>query len=199
MLLKPIETLEFEGNALEAYDLNGERWIRSSQIVTTLSITDSTIRQMVKRNKTEFGPLETQIVTVQTTGGVQQGRVFSPRGAMLVAMLSQSPKAADFRQWVLDVLEARTLPPQVHQQIDALQAALLKADPFLAKIARYRQLGLNRTEIGKLMDRKTNAVRRALRSLEACGIVEPPENLSRLQGDMQVGNRARMLEGRKHG
>lgn len=50
-------------------------------------------------------------------------RLFSPRGCHLIAMFSRTPVAAEFRRWVLDVLEAigplygasRALPPPAIQ------------------------------------------------------------------------------------
>jgi prophage antirepressor-like protein len=40
-----------------------------------------------------------------------QVRVFSLRGAHLIAMLARTPVAKAFRRWVLDVLEKETQAP----------------------------------------------------------------------------------------
>ncbi|MFW3379839.1 hypothetical protein ACN9NO_11160, partial [Glaesserella parasuis] len=47
----------------------------------------------------------TALIELQTAGGKQQVRVFSLRGAHLIAMFARTKVAKDFRKWVLDILD----------------------------------------------------------------------------------------------
>ena len=66
----------------------------------------------------------TQLVEIQTAGGLQQVRVFSLRGAHLLGMLARTEKAKEFRRWVLDVIESHNdeigiLTTQYHKALIA--------------------------------------------------------------------------------
>ncbi len=69
------------------------------------------------------------------------------------------------------------------QRIDVtvLQQELLKAKPRWKEIARYKDLDLQPIEIARLLEVSKDTVRRDLRLMEKCGIVEPPKNLSAMQ------------------
>lgn len=47
----------------------------------------------------------TGVVNLTTPSGTQATRVFSLRGAHLIAMFSRTPVAKEFRRWVLDILD----------------------------------------------------------------------------------------------
>ena len=83
---------------------------------------DAAIAKLFARNADEFTDEMTQVLDLPTAGGVQPVRVFSPRGCYLLGMLARTEKAKAFRQWVLDVLEGRTVarqskPATIGQQI----------------------------------------------------------------------------------
>lgn len=65
--------------------------------------------------------------------------------------------------------------------IATMQAQLLAAKPLWKAIKRYKALGLNHAEIGKLTNRKDNTIRVHVRQMEHCGLLKPPKNLARLQ------------------
>lgn len=55
----------------------------------------------------------TALVKLPTAGGEQQVRVFSLRGAHLLGMFARTDKAASFRKWVLDILDAHVAQPTI--------------------------------------------------------------------------------------
>lgn len=63
------------------------------------------VKKIYRRHASEFGERMTSTVLVNTDGGPQQVRLFSLRGANLLGMLARTKKAAEFRSWILDVLE----------------------------------------------------------------------------------------------
>jgi hypothetical protein len=54
----------------------------------------------------------TALVKLPTGGGEQETRIFSLRGAHLLGMFARTPIAADFRRWVLDILDKETAQEQ---------------------------------------------------------------------------------------
>lgn len=69
-------------------------------------------------------------------------------------------------------------PGQVEAlQIQRLKAALIKAHPEWAKIARYKKMGLSHIEIAKLVNLSTARLRQRVRLMEDAGIVDAPKNL----------------------
>ncbi len=71
------------------------------------------IHKLYDANVDEFTAEMTQLVELDTAGGRQQVRIFSPRGCYLLGMLARTERAKAFRCWVLDVLEGRQPPRKV--------------------------------------------------------------------------------------
>ncbi|MEI4974838.1 P22AR C-terminal domain-containing protein [Aeromonas caviae] len=73
---------------------------------------DDAVSRIYRRNADEFTPNMTTTVNltvVRQTGSVQmENRIFSLRGAHLIAMFSRTALAKEFRRWVLDVLDRET-------------------------------------------------------------------------------------------
>ena len=126
--------LVFEDVEFDVVDLHGVPWLRASQVETALGYSQiGAIRNLFDRNEDEFTDEMTRVVELQTAGGKQQVRIFSPRGSYLLGMLARTERAKAFRRWVLDVLEGRALPHEtgrmtIPQQISThrLRIALLK-------------------------------------------------------------------------
>ena len=102
-------TLTYQHHAMEAIYMGGQMWLRVDQIAPPLGFGHSrNVRLVYERNADEFTAEETRIVSLPTDGGPQDVRVFSLRGARLLALLAKTPEAKAFRRWVLDLLEGRT-------------------------------------------------------------------------------------------
>lgn len=177
-----MKSLYFHDQELSVIRINGELWLRGGQIGHALGFTDPNraIARLFKRNKKEFTADMTTAIEVPTAGGVQLARIFNARGAALLAMLAKTDKAADFRAWVLDVLEGEQnkLPSQ---RVGFLQKELLSAKPRWKKILYYKEKGLRNFEIYRILQISKATLRLELRKMEACGLIEPPADLPRLQ------------------
>ena len=115
--------LTFENTEFDVVDIHNVPWLRLPQIGVALGYENPyKLQQLHARNADEFTEEMTQVLELPTAGGVQPVRVFSPRGCYLLGMLARTEKAKAFRQWVLDVLEGRTVarqskPATIGQQI----------------------------------------------------------------------------------
>lgn len=110
------ESIYFGGVSLSIIDRSGTPWLRSFQIGSALGYAkpDSAMAKLYSAHADEFTPAMTTVVELDTPGGRQQVRIFSPRGCHLLAIFARTPKAKEFRRWVLDVLDAqghRKYPP----------------------------------------------------------------------------------------
>lgn len=104
--------LVFENTEFDVVDLHNVPWLRGLQVASALGYKNpaADIQNLYTRNADEFTEEMTQVVDLQTAGGMQPVRIFSPRGCYLLGMLARTEKAKAFRAWVLDVLEGRAVP-----------------------------------------------------------------------------------------
>jgi hypothetical protein len=103
-------TLTFNSHPLEALQMGGQMWLRGDQLDHPLGYqNERNIHLLYTRNADEFTADEMRIVTLPTAGGMQETRVFSLRGARLLALLARTPEAKAFRRWVLDLIEGRVV------------------------------------------------------------------------------------------
>lgn len=106
--------LAFHGTPLEIVDRNNRLWLRLPQIEGALGYANkgTALQTIYSRHADEFTPAMTDLVKLPTPGGEQMVRIFSLRGAHLLAMFSRTPVAAEFRRWVLDLLDQEAAKPQ---------------------------------------------------------------------------------------
>lgn len=111
---------------------NGQVWLTASELAKALGYAKSdAVGQVYERNKDEFTPSMTMTLkmsVVRKTGKVElENRIFSLRGAHLIAMFSKTAIAKQFRKWVLDVLDREVVTKQLEgrQSISPEQQALL--------------------------------------------------------------------------
>ncbi|RKU03379.1 hypothetical protein C7H84_09580 [Burkholderia sp. Nafp2/4-1b] len=108
-------SLKFHEIEFDVVSYDRQQWLRGIQIGYALGYQNpaQNIQKLYERNSTEFSTSMTAVVTVDTAGGPQQTRIFSLRGAHLLAMFARTPPAAEFRRWVLDILdrEVTNRPP----------------------------------------------------------------------------------------
>ncbi|MBT9492864.1 MAG: Bro-N domain-containing protein [Paucibacter sp.] len=105
--------LTFQSTTFEIVDRDGQPWLRCPQIGDALGYAKRggiAIDALYKRNAAEFTPSMTALVKVPTAGGEQETRIFSLRGAHLLGMFARTTRAAEFRHWVLNVLEGTAEP-----------------------------------------------------------------------------------------
>ncbi|MEG9475739.1 P22AR C-terminal domain-containing protein [Mannheimia indoligenes] len=104
-------TLTFQNTAIAVINRNNKTFFSATDLGLALSYTDPVraVKQIYDRNADEFTPEMTALIEMQTNGGKQQVRIFSLRGAHLIAMFARTKVAKEFRKWVLDILDKEVL------------------------------------------------------------------------------------------
>ncbi|SFI60725.1 BRO-N domain-containing protein [Albimonas pacifica] len=146
-----LDLLSFEDTEIEVIRRDGEMWLSARDLADALGYADmSSVLRLYQRNEDEFTSDMTAIIklgkgTVNLTApsNAQETRVFSLRGAHLVAMLAKTERAKAFRRWVLDLIEQEgdRRPPAAGLPVPALDpfAPFLPADrAHLNRIAHWR-------------------------------------------------------------
>ena len=101
----------FQGFAFNPVTEGGTIWFTSTELAKALGYkkTDA-ISQIYARNADEFSDSMSLTLNMKVNGinnslRNKSVRVYSLRGAHLVAMFASTPKAKEFRRWVLDILD----------------------------------------------------------------------------------------------
>lgn len=101
----------FQGFAFNPVTEGGSIWFTSTELAKALGYkkTDA-ISQIYARNADEFSDsmsltLNMKVNVINNSLRNKSVRVYSLRGAHLVAMFASTPKAKEFRRWVLDILD----------------------------------------------------------------------------------------------
>lgn len=195
--------LAFRDHPLDPIENGGELWLRGSQIASALGYKDArrAIADLFERNSSEFTDRMTALVKLPTAGGVQEVRIFSLRGAHLLGMFARTARAAEFRRWVLDVLDHQAAPPagpplpppvatatalatfeRVVAERDMLRSMLaerlLKEKPILKRVLHYYRIdGLTHGERARLMGWKSiTTYTEHLKTLTSLGLAEYQPN-----------------------
>ncbi|WP_278540402.1 BRO-N domain-containing protein [Oxalobacter formigenes] len=133
--------LVFNGVSLSIIRQNNQTYFSASDIAKSLGYqSDDAISRIYRRNADEFTSDMSQTVNLTVSGNYQKTvRLFSLRGAHLVAMFSRTPIAKEFRKWVLDVLDRETSQRTLIQDID-VKSLLLENHFELTVLLTSRQL-----------------------------------------------------------
>ncbi|WP_311419188.1 P22AR C-terminal domain-containing protein [Haemophilus parahaemolyticus] len=111
-------TLTFQNTTLSVINQHNQTFITANDLGLALeyAVPMQAILKIYDRNADEFTPEMTALIEMQTAGGLQKVRIFSLRGAHLIAMFARTKVAKDFRKWVLDILDR-----EVSQKTKAIQ------------------------------------------------------------------------------
>lgn len=72
------------------------------------------VTQIFERNYDEFSADMSETLNLSVSGNLTKSvRIFSLRGAHLIAMFARTPVAKEFRRWVLDVLDREVGEPVI--------------------------------------------------------------------------------------
>lgn len=158
-------TLTFQNTTLSVINKNNHTFLTATDLGTALEYAqpDKSIKLIYDRNADEFTAEMTALIELQTAGGKQQVRVFSLRGAHLIAMFARTKVAKEFRKWVLDILDreilqnsAQIVPlepkPDVvlpHEKAEQIAKYLVRARNFAKEVEvfhrkLYEDLGISR-------------------------------------------------------
>jgi hypothetical protein len=98
--------LQFHDTQFDIVGHAGERWLRLFSIGSALGYANpSMLVRIYQKHADEFTDRMTALADLPTAGGAQQSRIFSLRGAHLLAMFARTTRAAEFRRWLLDILD----------------------------------------------------------------------------------------------
>ncbi|KPU02824.1 hypothetical protein AN697_21000 [Enterobacter cloacae subsp. cloacae] len=112
----------FQGFAFNPVTEGGAIWFTSTELAKALGYkkTDA-ISQIYARNADEFSEsmsltLNMKVNRINNSLRNKSVRVYSLRGAHLVAMFASTPKAKDFRRWALDILDREVQDSPIAKQ-----------------------------------------------------------------------------------
>ncbi|MHC7827050.1 P22AR C-terminal domain-containing protein [Klebsiella pneumoniae] len=189
--------LNFQGKAIVPVTGMTGIWLTSAEIANALQYKSAkSVTNLFNQNSDEFTSGMTQVIESVTSGNYRKKvRVFSLRGARLIAMFARTDVAKEFRRWVLDILDREVVHSPIAKQFsddelcslawlwrasDIMLTACESVTPLL-KVAEHRQAGRFHT-IGQELPRTINKAR-ALISRETAHIEFHPwkdDNWSRV-------------------
>ncbi|EBD9024065.1 Bro-N domain-containing protein [Salmonella enterica] len=99
--------LNFHGMNITPVDSVPGIWLTSTDVAKALGYKSTkSITNLFNQNADEFSDGMTQVIESVTSGNYRKKvRVFSLRGAHLIAMFARTDVAKEFRRWVLDILD----------------------------------------------------------------------------------------------
>ncbi|WP_346010513.1 P22AR C-terminal domain-containing protein [Enterobacter sp. RHBSTW-00318] len=97
----------FKGVQLSPVNDMGSVWFTSADLAAALKYKSTkSITNLFNQNNDEFSDGMTQVIESVTSGNYRKKvRVFSLRGAHLIAMFARTDVAKEFRRWVLGILD----------------------------------------------------------------------------------------------
>lgn len=116
------DSVRFQQTDLTIIDRDGRPWVTAGDLSRALGYSEPRkAGQIYARNTDEFSSDMSLVLKLSTRGqfAPTRQRIFSPRGAHLIAMFARTDRAKAFRKWVLDVLEGLQAPmPQPDRIMD---------------------------------------------------------------------------------
>jgi prophage antirepressor-like protein len=118
--------LNFQGKAIVPVSGMTGIWLTSAEIANALQYKSAkSVTNLFNQNSDEFTSGMTQVIESVTSGNYRKKvRVFSLRGAHLIAMFARTLVAKEFRRWVLDILDREVeatgienIPTEFHQRV----------------------------------------------------------------------------------
>ncbi|WP_139738007.1 P22AR C-terminal domain-containing protein [Aeromonas caviae] len=106
-----MNSIRFHDTQFTVIPHHGQPWLTAAQIAQALGYArEDAVSRIYTRNADEFTPGMTGTVNLTVPGNPMPipVRIFSLRGAHLIAMFSRTALAKEFRRWVLDVLDRET-------------------------------------------------------------------------------------------
>lgn len=135
-------TLTFQNTTLSVINQHNQTYITASDLGVALeyAMPMQAVLKIYDRNADEFTAEMTALIEMPTAGGIQKVRIFSLRGAHLIAMFARTKVAKDFRKWVLDILDREVLQNtnQIQPLADEPLNLLVQAYHFLYQASDLR-------------------------------------------------------------
>ncbi|WP_034439549.1 BRO family protein [Acinetobacter sp. CIP 101966] len=135
--------LSFNEVNFSPVEQNGQIWLTAPELASALGYSKSdAVGQVYERNKDEFTSSMTLTLKLSVNGinnskRGKETRIFSLRGAHLIAMFSKTAIAKKFRKWVLDVLDREV----VTKRLEGRQSISPEQKDTLHKIVDHKVNG----------------------------------------------------------
>lgn len=111
--------LAFRDTQFNVVNHANQIWLTSKELAKALKYSSAkSVTDIYNKNEDEFTGAMSLVVD-STTNGINGSkrrmkiRVFSLRGAHLIAMFARTPVAKEFRRWVLDILDREAGKPTI--------------------------------------------------------------------------------------
>lgn len=170
--------LNFQGKAIVPVTGMTGIWLTSAEIANALQYKSAkSVTNLFNQNSDEFTSGMTQVIESVTSGNYRKKvRVFSLRGAHLIAMFARTDVAKEFRRWVLDILDREVAHSPIAKQFsddelcslawlwrasDVMLKACNSVTPLL-RVAEHRQAG-HFHSIGQEYPRSINKAREVIK------------------------------------
>ena len=134
-------TLTFQNTTLSVINQNNQTFLTAIELGKALQYAHSdNVLRIYDRNADEFTAEMTALIEMPTAGGLQKVRIFSLRGAHLIAMFARTKVAKNFRKWVLDILDREVLQKtkEIQPLADEPLNLLVQAYHFLYQASDLR-------------------------------------------------------------
>lgn len=194
-----MNALTFHDTSISIIDRGGSPWMPGPEIGAALGYEDpaASLLRVYSRHQSEFTEEMTRTVKMTGRDGrMNTIRVFSPRGALLLAMHANTKRAVAFRAWVLDILEGKTPLPGRADRLTQITEALLKARPRWERHLFYASKDLTHAEIARIEGISPSAVTLDARELRRLGLLDRLAKGPRAPGRIAQERRAALLEER---
>lgn len=148
-----MQVVEFNHQNIELISKNNQLYMSGAQIgrVIELSQNDG-VAKIYGRHKSEF----TDEMTITIRQGRSTVRLYNREGAWLIGMFARTPKAAEFRKWVLKVLGAVVDGQQVDKPVIVSEHTRAlpsgKKEIVLSAKAREEIGGITKAVVGKALE-----------------------------------------------
>jgi len=182
---KPIQ-LTFGDVQFHVLQRDGEPWLRAGQIAQALGYSDQRdLLKLYRRRADEFTDKMTAVATLPDlrgglvpSGQMREVRIFSLRGAHLLAMHSNTTWAKVFRIWALDVLDGKAAPA-----VKAVAQPDLFAQPAPDLTAKFAELEVklahSQTQTQELKDRLLASLSSELQAFKDLHLAKPKRTSKR--------------------
>lgn len=97
--------VQFHDHKIQIIERTNQLWLSSGDIALALGYEKTkSITNLYNNHKEEFDGMTEVIDSVTSNSMSRRQRIFNREGAWLIGMFARTPKAAEFRRWVLKVL-----------------------------------------------------------------------------------------------
>lgn len=110
--------VQFNNHNIQIIERTNQLWLSSGDIALALGYEKTkSITNLYNNHKEEFDGMTEVIDSVTSNSMSRRQRIFNREGAWLIGMFARTPKAAEFRKWVLKVLGAVVDGQQVDKPV----------------------------------------------------------------------------------